>query len=111
MPTVEEFKNLYDNCNSEWVTDYNGISGLKGRLFKLKTDESKQLFLPASAYCVNGSINEVGLYGNFWSSSLDVSTPCYGYLFGFDSRYFYIDYYYNGRFYGFPIFGIFDDFQ
>lgn len=79
MPTKEEFLILYDNCTFEWITDYHGVSGLNGQLFKLKTDESKQLFFPASGGCGNGSVSNVGTYGNFWASSLDETNSSYGY--------------------------------
>lgn len=70
IPTNNEFPRLQSLCNTEWVTNYNGITGLNGKLFKLKTDESKQLFLPAFGYCQNGSVNQNGTVIALWLSSL-----------------------------------------
>ena len=105
MPTTEEFQTLYNLCNIEWVTNYNGVSGLNGRLFKLKTDESKQLFFPASGICDSSSVNYVGSNGYFWSSSLKVSSPCYGIRLYFSSGYVFPDDS-NLRYFGYPVVGI-----
>lgn len=83
MPTTEEFQKLYNLCNSTWVADYNG-TGMKGRLFTLKTDSSKQLFFPAAGYCGGGIVNYVGRGGNVWSSSLFPGDPSRGFEFGFN---------------------------
>ncbi len=37
MPTKEDFEELIAKTANEWVTDYNGIQGLNGRLFKKAT--------------------------------------------------------------------------
>lgn len=49
IPTAEEYNELISKCNNEWTTNYNG-TGVSGVLFTLKTDSSKQLFLPATGY-------------------------------------------------------------
>lgn len=69
MPTTDELRKLYDLCNNEWTTNYNE-TGAKGRIFKLKTDDSKQLFFPAAGSCYLGSVDSVGSFGGSWSSSL-----------------------------------------
>lgn len=79
MPMKEEFQKLYDSCDCGWIKDYNGISGLNGRLFTLKSDNSKQLFIPAAGHGYDGSIEYVGVNGFFWSSSLEVEYPYKGY--------------------------------
>lgn len=84
MPSPEEFKELYDACDTTWVTNYNS-SGKNGRLFTLKTDPSKQLFFPAAGYANSSSMSEVGSYGNYWCSSLYTSYSHYAYNLGFDS--------------------------
>ncbi|MCH5166938.1 MAG: hypothetical protein J1F35_03510 [Erysipelotrichales bacterium] len=106
MPTTDEFQTLYNLCSTEWVTNYNGVSGLNGRLFKLETDESKQLFFPASGCCEDG-VGDVGSWGDFYSSSLSISSPSKGlYLaFGSDRIYPNTDYF---RFAGYPIVGFLD---
>lgn len=104
MPTINEFQKLNSLCNNEWVTNYNGVDGLNGRLFKLKTDESKQLFFPASGYCSTGSVYNVRVNGMFWSSSLYVSNPCRGFLLSFHSSSVNASNY-GSRYYGYPIIG------
>lgn len=69
MPTTTEFETLDRLCNNEWTDDYKG-TGVTGRIFKLKTDESKQLFFPAAGTCNDGSVNGAVTHGSLWSSSL-----------------------------------------
>lgn len=83
MPTKDEFQKLYNLCNIEWTTDYKG-TGVKGMVFRLKSDESKQVFFPAAGYCGYGSVSFVGLYGFVWSSSL-YSSVGYVYYLTFNS--------------------------
>lgn len=80
MPTQTEFQKLYDSCNSEWVADYEG-SGVNGVLFKLKNDESKQLFFPAAGSCSVRSLDNLNKIGSYWSASLSTTNKSYGYLF------------------------------
>ena len=74
MPTETEFNALSAATNNTWVTNYEG-SGVAGRLFTDKTDSSKVLFFPAAGLCFNGSVGNVGSYGNYWSSSLNTDDP------------------------------------
>ena len=103
MPTTEEFQKLDSLCNNEWVTNYNGVSELNGRLFKLKTDESKQLFFP-----VNG---KTGLISKqFWSSSLNISTPRWAFYLDINTSTVDASIYYN-RCRGYSVIGILDSGQ
>lgn len=72
MPTVSEYQALGEAVNTAWTTDYQG-SGVSGIVCTDKTDNSKVLFFPAAGYCRNGSVNNVGSYGYYWSSSLNTS--------------------------------------
>ena len=74
MPTQTEFQELLKNTNQKWVEDFNG-SGVSGRKFTSKTDESKYIFIPAAGSCNGGSVNYVGGIGYIWSSSLSTSYP------------------------------------
>ena len=74
MPTQDEYKELIDNTIKQWVDNYNG-TGVNGRKFISKTDESKYIFIPAAGDCDDGSVYGVGLSGYVWSSSLDTSYP------------------------------------
>lgn len=76
MPTTEEYENLYDLCYNNYVTNYNDIIGLNGRLFKLKTDKSKQLFFPI--FGISGQVQGIDQTGSFWSSSLNDFRPSFG---------------------------------
>lgn len=69
MPTLNEQRKLRELCDTEWINDYNG-TGIKGRLFTLKTDESKQLFFPASGYKVMDTSYIISQASFIWSSSL-----------------------------------------
>ena len=76
LPTKEDFKELYDNTDSEWVADYNG-TGVAGRKFMKKSDHSVYVFFPASGYYNGTSLNYRGSYGNYWSSSFYSATRAY----------------------------------
>ena len=70
---MEDFQELYDNTDSEWVADYNG-TGVAGRKFMKKSDHSIYVFFPASGFYDGTSLNYRGTYGFYWSSSF-LSTP------------------------------------
>ena len=86
MPTVEQIRELMHNTESTWVSNYNG-SGLNGRLFISKSDESKKLFLPASGYLGNCNCISTRTYrfGYFLSSSLFSFDDCYSTVLDFNS--------------------------
>lgn len=67
-PTRAEIEELIDNTTSTWET-LNGVNGIR---FTSKTN-GNSIFVPAAGMNHNGSINGVGYYCNFWSSSLDKS--------------------------------------
>ena len=81
MPTTDEFKALGAAVNTAW-TQVNNVYGI---LCTDKTDNSKTLFFPAAGYCYNGSDNDVGNFGNYWSSSLRTDDWQYAYFLSFDS--------------------------
>lgn len=84
MPTEAEFQELLDNTDNEWIEDFNG-TGVNGRKFTSKTDESKYIFIPAAGFCTNGSVNYVDIDGDVWCSSLDPSHPDYAWSLCFNS--------------------------
>ena len=84
MPTKDEFIELLENTEDEWITNFNG-TGVNGRKFTSKTDTSKYIFIPAEGYCSNGSVYYVGNYGNVWTSSLLASNPNGAWYLGFGS--------------------------
>lgn len=99
LPTKEDFKELYDNTDSEWVADYNG-TGVAGRKFMKKSDHSVYVFFPASGYYNGTSLYSRGSYGYYWSSSFYSAT--YAYNLYFDSSSVYPQLYSNRR-YGFTV--------
>ena len=76
MPTRDEFRNLINAVNREWVTNYQD-SGVNGMLMTDKTDSSKILFFPACGNAAGGSVHDVGISGCYWSSLL-LSYPVNG---------------------------------
>lgn len=82
MPTRAEIRELCDACDITWTTR----NGVNGRLFRLKTDHTKELFFPAADNINEGKINNYGHYGHYWSSSLveDNNFSAYSLHFGDD---------------------------
>ena len=68
MPTIDEFKELTANTTSTW-TSVNGVSGIQFTS-KVEGYTDKSIFVPAAGYCGNGSLDNAGSYGYYWSSSL-----------------------------------------
>ena len=81
MPTKDEFQELYDNTDSEWVADYHGIAGRK---FMKKTNHNVFIFLPAAGYYNGTTLLNRGSYGYYWSRSI-YSSAARGYSLGFYS--------------------------
>ena len=73
MPTQEEQEELVNNCTWTWTTQ-NGVNG-----YKVTGPNGNSIFLPATGYMSDGSLNGVGSYGGYWSSSLNTSNPDYAY--------------------------------
>ena len=84
MPTKEDFEELIEGTTNSWVTDYNGISGLNGRVFASKVN-GNTLFIPAAGYRNGSDIYLTGSGCNLWSSSLDLNGPGSAYGVFFDS--------------------------
>ena len=76
MPTQAEFQELYDNCDWEWTSDYNG-TGVAGRIVKSRSN-SNSLFLPVAGYRRGTDFCSVGSDGYYWSSELNTDEPDYG---------------------------------
>ena len=94
MPTQEEFKELFDNCTSEWTT-LNGVDGWKFA----SNINGNSIFLPAAGCRWHGDLNSAGSYGFYWSSTLNVGIPSSACLLLFHSTHAFCDswnYRYNG---------------
>ena len=91
LPTTDEFKELIDNTEQEWIRNYKG-SRIKGMLFTPtgftptgftpKNGEAAkanggelgtELFIPASGFRSGSSCLCRGTYAYLWSSSLDTN--------------------------------------
>ena len=64
MPTKEEQDELRERCTCTWTTQ-NGVNG-----YQVTGPNGNSIFLPAAGYCFDSSIENVGSYGYYWSSSL-----------------------------------------
>ena len=80
MPTDADFRELLDNCTSEWTT----MNGVKGRIFT-SNKNCNSIFLPAAGNRCYDDLDLVGSIGYYWSSSLITDYPNYAYFMFFDS--------------------------
>ncbi len=79
MPTINECRELLDNCTSEWTT----LNGVNGRKFTGPNGNS--IFLPASGYRGGGGLYRAGERGYSWSSSQDPRYSSFTYCLDFGS--------------------------
>ena len=94
MPTLDEMKELLDECTWEWTT----MNGVYGR--KVTGPNGNSIFLPAAGYRYGTSLYFAGSYGYYWSAT-PYSDSYYACLLGFDSGYYgWNDY---GRYDGFTV--------
>lgn len=80
MPTKEEQDELRTKCTWTW-TSQNGVNGYK---VTSKTN-GNSLFLPVAGVRWEYTFNNVGLNGDYWSSSLFSSDPRYACYLNFKS--------------------------
>ena len=80
MPTVDEMRELRDNCVMLWTVQ----NGIKGFLFTGPNGSS--LFLPAAGYYFGSDHEDVGVGGYYWTSTLGPGMSGYSWLF-----HFYVD--------------------
>ena len=97
MPTKADLEELTANTTSTWET----LNGVNGRRFTSKTN-GNSIFVPAAGYCSNGSVYDVGSYGNLWSSSLDESDSRLAWYLFFGSDIMDVGNYVS-RYYGFTV--------
>lgn len=80
LPTVGEFQELHNNCDSEW-TDEDGVAGRRWT----SRINGNSVFFPASGFYNGTALNGRGSYGYYWSSSYMSET--YAYYLHFHSGY------------------------
>ena len=69
LPTSGEFKELNDNCDSEW-TDEDGVAGRRWT----SRINGNSIFFPASGRYVGTSLSYRGTSGYYWSSTFGSET-------------------------------------
>ena len=94
MPTVEEQRELINNCTREWMS-YNGVYGLM-----LTGPNGNKLFLPAAGYCKANFTANQSTEGFYWSRSIGSNSVVASHIF-ISSRDFYS--YNNPRYLGFSV--------
>ena len=83
MPTDAEWTELCTNCTWTWTADHQGTS-IAGRI--VTGPNGNSIFLPAAGYRFDGSLDDAGNNGGYWSSSLGTDNPRYAWLVYFDSN-------------------------
>ena len=66
MPTMDEQNEFRTECTWKW-TQLNGVNG-----YKVIGPNGNSIFLPAAGYRYDGTFDDVGSYGYYWSGSLVV---------------------------------------
>ena len=67
IPTEEEWKELRENCVWEWKTE----GGHKG--YRVTGKNGNSIFLPATGSYIDTFLEQLGVNGSYWSSSLSRS--------------------------------------
>ncbi len=89
MPTEAEQQALVNNCTWTWITQ-NGVNG-----YKVIGPNGNSIFLPASGYIDGTSPSSVGARGDFWASSLSLSSSRNAYNVFFRSNAINVTYSYR----------------
>ena len=66
MPTKAQIQELIDNCTWEWIS-YNGtVNG-----YKIIGTNGNRIFIPAAGFLHSTSLYGEGIYGRYWSGTLN----------------------------------------
>ena len=95
MPTKEEQDELLNNCAWTWISQ-NGVNG-----YKVTGPNGNSIFLPAAGSMDGGRFYDAGLYGAYWSSSLNADSSGIAYNVGFSSG--NVGWYGNSLYYGLTV--------
>ena len=107
MPTRDEFRELFDYTNNEWISNYNG-TGVNGRKFTSKTN-GNSIFIPASERYKDFSTYIQDISYGVWSSSLYTSRPREAWTLDFNSSHIEAEDEYTcpyDRYYGMVVRGV-----
>jgi len=100
IPSGEQAQELIDNCQWEWVINYEN-SGVNGRLGISKINGAK-IFLPAAGYAQNSNHLMMGNNGGYWTGSPNMVASNRAWSIAFDSN--VINVFDHGlRYYGYSI--------
>ena len=77
MPTAKERDELLGNCAMEW-TELNNVKG-----GKFTGVNGGSIFLPAGGYFSYNKLSDVGSYGNYWTSTPNISEESSAYRIPF----------------------------
>ena len=91
MPTKEEFEDLLDNCDWDWIT-YAGVDG-----YKVTGPNGNSIFLPAAGYRSGEERYSGGSSGLYWSSTPFSENTQGAYSLYFNSGYLDTSWYNRGR--------------
>ena len=85
MPTVGEIDELVSTRNnSGYMWEWKSLNGVNGWLVTYLVNNNS-IFFPASGYCDDMTLRQLGSYGEYWSSSLCLYEASYVYVFSFIS--------------------------
>ena len=93
LPTRLEWEALCEQCTWTW-TSLNGVIG-----YQVTATNGNGIFIPATGYREDNVLREVGVSGNYWSSTADPEYPDYAwYMFYKKDR--YVGKFHSSRYYG-----------
>lgn len=86
LPTIDEFMELWDHTDHEWVSKYNDTN-INGYKFMKKSNHSVYAFISANgAYFDSGRGG--GSAGYYWSSTLYAGIYAYSTIFSSETRHY-----------------------
>ena len=77
LPSKEDWKELFDKSTCSWNKERKG--------YDVVGPNGHSIFLPAAGYRYDVSVNDVGSYGVYWSSSVDDENHAYCAYFDSDN--------------------------
>lgn len=80
MPTIEEYGELIDECTWNFAS-FNGVNG-----YLVTGPNKKNIFLPAAAFQQGNTIENIGDFGDYWSSTVVTELSGVSYSLGYSSK-------------------------
>ena len=103
LPTEDDFKELIDNTEHEWVENYKD-SNANGMLFTSKTDADNTMFIPTSGALDKHTIKYKENYIFLWAATINTTITKFAYTFIVHST--GLNILSNKRYYGFCLRGV-----